>query len=61
LYQLVNKIRGFLFVIMIRLGILKILEELSLRKEKLITKRIFILDRETRAYFNKTGNYYYSN
>jgi hypothetical protein len=61
LYQLVNKVRGFLLAIMIGLGILEVLEKLNLRKEKLIIKRIFILDRGTRACFNKTGNYYYSN
>jgi hypothetical protein len=48
-------------VIMIRLNILEIFEKLSLRKERLITKRIFILDRETRVCFSKTSNYYYSN
>jgi hypothetical protein len=61
LYQLVNKIKGFLFAIMIGFSILEVLEELSPRKERLIIKRIFILDRETRVYFSKTSNYYYSN
>jgi hypothetical protein len=61
LYQLVNKIKGFLFAIMIGLSILEVLEELSPRKKRLIIKRILILDRETRVYFNKTSNYYYSN
>jgi hypothetical protein len=61
LYQLVNKVKGFFFAIMIRLGILKVLEKLSSRKEKLITKRILILDRKTRVCFSKTSNYYYSN
>jgi hypothetical protein len=61
LYQLVNKIRGFLFAIMIGLSILEVLEELSPRKERLIIKRILIFDRETRVYFSKTSNYYYSN
>jgi hypothetical protein len=46
---------------MIRFGILEVLEELNPQKERLITKRILILDRKTRAYFNKTNNYYYSN
>jgi hypothetical protein len=46
---------------MIRLSILEVLEELSPRKERLITKRILILDRGTRTCFSKTGNYYYSN
>jgi hypothetical protein len=46
---------------MIGLSILEILEELSPRKERLITKKILILDRGTRACFSKAGNYYYSN
>jgi hypothetical protein len=61
LYQFVNKIRGFFFAIMIRLSILEVLEKLSLRKKRLITKKILMLDRGTRTCFNKTGNYYYSN
>jgi hypothetical protein len=48
-------------MIIIGLSILKVLEKLSLRKKKLITKRILILDQGTRACFNKTSNYYYSN
>jgi hypothetical protein len=46
---------------MIGLGILEILKKLSPRKERLITKRILILDQGTRVCFNKTSNYYYSN
>jgi hypothetical protein len=46
---------------MIGLGILEVLKELGPRKERLITKRILILDRGTRTCFNKTNNYYYSN
>jgi hypothetical protein len=61
LYQLVNKIRGFLLAIMIRLSILEVLKELNPRKERFIIKRILILDRGTRACFSKAGNYYYSN
>jgi hypothetical protein len=61
LYQFVNKIRGFLLAIIIRLGILEVLKELDPRKERLIIKKIFILDRGTRACFSKTSNYYYSN
>jgi hypothetical protein len=61
LYQLVNKVRGFFFAIIIGLGILEVLEKLNPRKEKLITKRILILDRGTRVCFSKTSNYYYSN
>jgi hypothetical protein len=61
LYQLINKIKGFLFAIMIKLGILEVLKELSPRKKRLITKRILILDRGIRACFSKTSNYYYSN
>jgi hypothetical protein len=61
LYQLVNKIKGFFLAIMIGLSILEILKKLSPRKERFIIKRIFILDRGTRVYFNKTSNYYYSN
>jgi hypothetical protein len=48
-------------MIIIRLSILKIFEELNLRKEKLIIKRIFIFDRGTKTCFSKTSNYYYSN
>jgi hypothetical protein len=61
LYQLVNKIKGFFLAIMIGFGILEILEKLGLRKEKLIIKRILILDQGTRTCFSKTSNYYYSN
>jgi hypothetical protein len=61
LHQFVNKIRGFLFAIIIKLNILEIFEKLGPRKERLIIKRIFMLDRGTRACFSKTGNYYYSN
>jgi hypothetical protein len=61
LYQFVNKIKGFFLVIMIRLSILEVLKELSSQKKRLIIKRIFIFDRETRVCFNKTSNYYYSN
>jgi hypothetical protein len=46
---------------MIGFSILEVLEELGPRKERLITKRIFIFDRGTKTCFNKTGNYYYSN
>jgi hypothetical protein len=46
---------------MIGLSILEILEKLGLRKERLITKKTFILDRETRACFSQAGNCYYSN
>jgi hypothetical protein len=46
---------------MIRLSILEVLEELDPRKKRLITKRIFILNRGIRVCFSKTGNYYYSN
>jgi hypothetical protein len=48
-------------MIIIGLSILKILEKLSLRKEKLIIKKIFIFNRKTRICFSKTSNYYYSN
>jgi hypothetical protein len=61
LYQFVNKIKGFLLAIIIRFSILEVLEKLSPRKERLITKRILMLDRGTRACFSKTSNYYYSN
>jgi hypothetical protein len=61
LYQLVNKIRGFFLAIIIGFSILKIFEEFSSRKKRLITKRILILDQETRVCFSKTNNYYYSN
>jgi hypothetical protein len=42
---------------MIGFGILKILEKLGPRKEKLITKKILIFDRGTRTCFSKTSNY----
>jgi hypothetical protein len=61
LYKLVNKVRGFFFAIIIGLGILEVLEKLNPRKERLITKRILILDRGTRVCFSKASNYYYSN
>jgi hypothetical protein len=61
LYQFVNKIKRFLLAIMIGVSILEVFEKLNPRKERLITKRILILDRGTRACFSKTGNYYYSN
>jgi hypothetical protein len=61
LYQLVNKVRGLLLAIIIGFSILEVLEELGPRKERLITKRILILDRGTRACFSQAGNYYYSN
>jgi hypothetical protein len=48
-------------VIIIGFSILEVLEKLNLRKEKFITKRIFILDRGTRVCFSKTSNYYYFN
>jgi hypothetical protein len=48
-------------VIIIRFSILEVLEKLSLRKERFITKKILIFNRGTRTCFNKTSNYYYSN
>jgi hypothetical protein len=46
---------------MIGLSILEMFEKLSLQKERFITKRIFMLDRKTRACFSKASNCYYSN
>jgi hypothetical protein len=61
LYQLVNKIKGFFLAIIIGFNIFEIFEKLNPRKEKLIIKRILILDQGTRVCFNQAGNYYYSN